>query len=214
MQLAGIPSDKDYADAKSMLVVLGVICSAGSVYDPAYETAEPPVECRVSRLCRLLRHLLLDRAGSRLSRCRLLDRGSEARPADQVRVRLTRAERFPTAGFHFHPQRAPRPVPCLLATPSQPASVLEAADRRIEPPCLRVRQLHPPNAVVRHGFRRHPSDIILCRRKQQAHAISFAYGKRLPVLCRQTPCMAAWNKSRRTSFGIVFRKISACEALF
>ena len=47
MQLAGIPSDKDYADAKRMLGVLGVICSAGSVYEPAYEMAEPPVECRV-----------------------------------------------------------------------------------------------------------------------------------------------------------------------
>ena len=30
-----------------MLGVLGIICSAGSIYDPAYEAARPPVECRV-----------------------------------------------------------------------------------------------------------------------------------------------------------------------
>ncbi len=47
LQLANIPSDKDYADVKRMLGVLGIICSAGSIYDPAYEAARPPVECRV-----------------------------------------------------------------------------------------------------------------------------------------------------------------------
>lgn len=46
-QLAGIPSDRDCADVKRMLGVLGIVCSAGSVYDPAYEAAEPPVERRV-----------------------------------------------------------------------------------------------------------------------------------------------------------------------
>lgn len=46
-QLAGIPSDRDCADARRMLGVLGIVCSAGSVYDPAYEAAEPPVERRV-----------------------------------------------------------------------------------------------------------------------------------------------------------------------
>lgn len=46
-QLASIPSDRDCADVKRMLGVLGIVCSAGSAYDPAYEAAEPPVERRV-----------------------------------------------------------------------------------------------------------------------------------------------------------------------
>ena len=36
-QLAGIPSDRDCADARRMLGVLGIVCSSGSAYDPAYE---------------------------------------------------------------------------------------------------------------------------------------------------------------------------------
>lgn len=47
LQLINIPSDKDYVDVRKMLGVLGIVYSAGSVYDPAYEAAKPPMECRV-----------------------------------------------------------------------------------------------------------------------------------------------------------------------
>ena len=46
-QLVRIPSNADYNEVKRMLRALGIIADAGSVYDPAYEAAKPPVECRV-----------------------------------------------------------------------------------------------------------------------------------------------------------------------
>lgn len=46
-QLANIPSNADYDKVKKMMDVLGAIADAGSKYDPAYEAAKPPVECRV-----------------------------------------------------------------------------------------------------------------------------------------------------------------------
>lgn len=47
VQLIEIPSQGDYARVRTVLRTLETIPLAGSVYDPAYEAAQPPIECRV-----------------------------------------------------------------------------------------------------------------------------------------------------------------------
>ena len=48
VQLIAIPSNEDYARVMKTLRLLETIPCAWPVYDPAYEAARPPVECRVA----------------------------------------------------------------------------------------------------------------------------------------------------------------------